>query len=659
MAGKNKFSLAVNAQDEDECCCRLCRFTDGDGLPVAIAASLADVKEQAYILSAAIFAHWILLNKTLKRFEAIIRKRWIKKTHNQRTAVLLAAWPSMASTHRPDFAELRQLGRNRNKRRVDKTKEREAFLWPHINQEDLVEPYHLIMLLNSRGRCLPDRFAFSDHASAHCSKTPKSECEDINQHRMMLYGKQTPKAYGSLSRYRAGDKTDMLGMHPCIGLLVLEIQERILRFLIACCRLILHDIDINSNSTNKDPTLSVPAMIRPLTSSWPTVTAMANEAPYRRPHQFDLNRLLMLVDTKRCEAEEHVWALREDPGYFALNLRDWVEHTTALVHDKYKRQHSSVGTAGFYIDVCKEMIDHAYRSLVSFDELYQGLQVVSGQTLLVGKYVRTTKRLPPLLEDTFEIMDELVRQMRESSLGDLAFGFPGSPPIRSDYERQTDDDFVRIQDLVTKRKHNDSVWHVRVLFCTLLSKEQRDKHGLGNIVGEIQRMLDEGGVDSDGITSWVASRFSDLAMITEIEHQLDLFQPWSTMWRHPANPSRTFEPIEAIVQMHNAFVHSLEHVEFPDINPANFVYPSDKRSTKETVERMRLSEKNLDDLWLKIDESCAVSAGSTTLNLYRTCFAEKRRHLHRTRAWVEPFHNRTTQGEKAAEPIQEHESSRS
>ena len=41
------------------------------------------------------------LFKILERYEPLIRKRWIKKAHQQRLSILLAAAPNMPKHHRP------------------------------------------------------------------------------------------------------------------------------------------------------------------------------------------------------------------------------------------------------------------------------------------------------------------------------------------------------------------------------------------------------------------------------------------------------------------------------------------------------------------------------------------------------------------------------
>lgn len=47
------------------------------------------------------------------------------------------------------------------------------------------------------------------------------------------------------------------------------------------------------------------------------LATVAAEAPYRLPASLNLTRLKAIVAAKRSAAEDHIWSLREDPGYFA------------------------------------------------------------------------------------------------------------------------------------------------------------------------------------------------------------------------------------------------------------------------------------------------------------------------------------------------------
>lgn len=618
--------------EDDECACRVCRFTFGLDLPVVNVESLADLQAQTKELSVAIFRHWILLNKTLKRCEDVIQKRWMKKNNSQRLAILLAAWPGMAATHRPDFASLRDISDKGCRRRLNREKEREYNLWPFVNQEDLIQPSNLLMFLNSRGRCLPDKFAFGDKVLTHAGNTSSCKSDDINERRMVLHGKKTPASYGALSTFVEGDDIDMLGMHPQTGLLVLEIQERILHFLVNCCRFILHDMEIAKMDLR--PTEKAKMTASTSLPTWRTMTALTNEAPYRLPQQLDLDRLCMLVEAKRSEAEEHIWSMREDPGYFASQVQDWADHTTEMVLDKYKMRHSSVGKPAFWSRLCKSVVTHAYRSLIYFDELYNQLDALARLTKKHEKQIHPTKRLPPSLEESYQRLDKLVEEMRHGPLNDLVVGHPASPPMRSGFERSVHDRMPSYHNLISKVRRGPA-WRVQVLFRALLSEDQHKKHGLVNIIGEIQRTLDEHSADSDAITPWVADRFADLALVVEVRHQLDLFQPWSTMWRHNSDPVLQEMDFEGTALVHDVIDEAIACVKL-DVDPSNLAYPSEKRRTEATVKRMRESEKALDLMWKKIDKHAAVHTGYT-LHVFLTDFIrEGKRRLQRTPAWVEP-----------------------
>lgn len=112
-------------------------------------STLLETRAEAAARSETIFRKHVLLRRVLERHEATIGKRWQKKSRLQRLGILLAAWPDMPRTHRPDFAAFRSDHENIARAAVQ---HRSAFLWPSVNQEDLADPRTLPILLNSRAR---------------------------------------------------------------------------------------------------------------------------------------------------------------------------------------------------------------------------------------------------------------------------------------------------------------------------------------------------------------------------------------------------------------------------------------------------------------------------------------------------------------------------
>lgn len=106
------------------------------------------------------------------------------------------------------------------------------------------------------------------------------------------------------------------GFHLSEGLIVLEIQDRTLEFLVACTELMLHDHGIKAVATS-DLSTSAPAVDGGLISENETsqseqpaelqsMVEVNTEAAYRLPQQFPLEYLRKLASAKRDEAEDEI-----------------------------------------------------------------------------------------------------------------------------------------------------------------------------------------------------------------------------------------------------------------------------------------------------------------------------------------------------------------
>ncbi|RYP76428.1 hypothetical protein DL769_003634 [Monosporascus sp. CRB-8-3] len=239
----------------------------------------ADVRQEAKDRPRSIFANYELLRHILERHEATIQKRWEKKTRKQRLTILAELWPGMPTTHRPDF------GFRKNAGRLDDAavQHRGSFIWPYINQEDLAKAKTLPLLLNAYGKTMAS------------------------------------------SQFPLGE-----------GLLILECQDRLLEFLIRCCRKVLHDIplpDLVSNAYAVQPELLFNTNSDK--TDFTSLTKLAEKAPYRPPAELDLKKIESLLAARAARAEDHIWTLREDPGYFADQLLKMKEHREDVIKSEF------------------------------------------------------------------------------------------------------------------------------------------------------------------------------------------------------------------------------------------------------------------------------------------------------------------------------------
>ena len=198
-----------------------------------------------------------------------MRKRWIKKSREQRKKVLLTAWPNMAATHRPDFHALTR--ETIDVRRRNASRFRNEYLFPFINLEDLLKANNLLLFLNSRGHNKPDVFAFFDTQTHPLGGTSLAiQPPYVSGYTMLLSGQTSPESYGKLLAWDEHQDafemiTNGLGLQPGNGLLVLEIQEKILHFLVQCAEIILDDI-LKNNPSKSSVQSSLPLHLSPLLS---------------------------------------------------------------------------------------------------------------------------------------------------------------------------------------------------------------------------------------------------------------------------------------------------------------------------------------------------------------------------------------------------------
>jgi hypothetical protein len=70
-------------------------------LPMPEFITMDEIRTRAKTLVAEVFSHWEELHVIVGAYEETIRKRWLKKTAAQRTAILRTVYPKIPERHRP------------------------------------------------------------------------------------------------------------------------------------------------------------------------------------------------------------------------------------------------------------------------------------------------------------------------------------------------------------------------------------------------------------------------------------------------------------------------------------------------------------------------------------------------------------------------------
>lgn len=525
--------FAVELGDEHALGCKCCRFSSGTDLPVPKKLTNEEIGGLARKFSHQIFADWTQLNAILKRYEEVIQKRWMKKSETKRRGILLQAWPDMAPTHRPDFVGFRKAFKNHPRSR---TMLSESYLWPYINLEDLLQHHLLLLFVNSRGRNLPDKFISMDIDGAHLGKGWQPYEEDIPdgpaasidlvKHKngattIVLHGAHDPCSYGKLVICNGSEilKKHAFMYDPRLSLLGLEIQQGIYRFLLKCVKLILHDVgpDQFFLAPHKPPP---PVPQQKNADPYPSFSAHALEAPYRVPQMLDLDRIKNLVSARRSAAEDHLWLLREDPGYFLDSLKDWKEHDTITVKHSCSR---------CYNVVAARMISDAFTYFVFWDHISRSLERMPPLEDQLKRANKNSQRLPKVEEAIWAEILEMVDFLIHEPISALRIGVPPSPRLRHCFNLP---DNPSTTDMMTyswspKAKISDSERRVTGLVFAVIDKEQRELHSLNHTIQEFQYMMDTDQASADLIDPWINSQIADLALLSELKLRIEGLQPVS------------------------------------------------------------------------------------------------------------------------------------
>ncbi|EFX05786.1 hypothetical protein CMQ_3855 [Grosmannia clavigera kw1407] len=629
-----------------------------------------EVRREARERTTRLFADYHLLQDILERHEATVQRRWTKKNRAQKLAILLAAWPEMPTTHRPDFTASSKKAGSRD------VKLRGAYMCPYINQEDLVKSKTLLLLLNSRGRNHPSVFAAADGEAMHLGKvTMALQPGFLNHHVFMLNGMTRDREYGRLVAW--DDHEDAFDwMHtrkqflPGEGLLIVEAQERLMAFLVRCCRQILHGIPADNllqddlYAVQPEPRLKESTD----TSGLASLAIMAEEAPYRVPADLDLGRIEALLAARTAAAEDHAWALREDPGYFAGYLAEAREHRLEMLKDLVGNVHPTLKPARagiLWSRVIGQVLVEAHFHVELYAELLAQAQQLRELQRQHAAQITPLDDLPePYLAALLRFRHYL-QQVAKGPMDQLKMSFIASPPMRPFFVRHVPESAESSKILTVSRPGvrmdpmaDKLLWLLRTLW-----EDDRDLFlcRLPNVVDELDRLLTAEPRVREFVSPCIARVIGDLSILGECLRQLDMYQPWANGWENALVDrqdaiqrefaARTETEARVLTAVQEKNVATLRPYGDPSDN--KFDYPVARRRSQANVDSLRAAERYLDVFWAKADELLRVHAKGSDGIAYKRLLAQKRL-LQRTPAWVErPARpqSTTTAAEALAQPL--------
>ncbi|MCJ1280065.1 hypothetical protein MMC21_007890 [Puttea exsequens] len=355
--------------------------------------SAEEVRDRLTPCVTEIFRDFARLRDILAVHESKVHSRWVKKSASQRKSILGKAWPHLATTHRPNLQILWRTAWSDARPILPK----DSFLFADFNLDDLANKKNLLLLLDSRSRHTPAAFVNSDCLIAQAGKR-FVDMFDLPDWAISMKENSYGKMYQILDLKE--DMTNPFIFVAHKALLVFEIQQRILTFLVQCCELVLHDMPLKAQDLARGLGLAKSGRTDGLDVDLrPCIDTVIQEPPRRFTDQFDFDRLEKFLFAKREESEDHIWLLRQDPSYLVGSLISRgkaVENFETAMHRQVAKTKTHSRDLGFRDHGVGQVIYSAYTRLVAWDDMLQRLLQVIG---LRKKYERQLSPVEVLPDD--------------------------------------------------------------------------------------------------------------------------------------------------------------------------------------------------------------------------------------------------------------------
>ncbi|EUC40314.1 hypothetical protein COCMIDRAFT_109140 [Bipolaris oryzae ATCC 44560] len=576
------------------------------------------------------------LNRILVRHEGVIRQRWLGKTVAERRDLLIQAWPNMPEKHRPDCTEtnvwpdyaklsddLKKSRGTHNKRGLPSAHK----IWPFINLEDLTKPISLLVYLNARGRNVPFTFTLLEDTFSPLAAMSLSQCDPgTPQYALRVSNEASPtlrvgihlvdNTQGPLIRTESE-----IHVCPRNGLYKLYIQQKITAFLVACTKLILHDMDQDTlycSAIQEEPPSSELELPSDLGST--SFADIYVVAPYRNRGCIDFLKLREYFEELYINAKDHISALREDPSYFADQFKDACEHSSGMIPDRSGKIDSQVEKKSFLIWTAARMITDGYIMLFLWRELYQLVDRLSKtpSQSQSGYFASLMGELSCGLDQVTERVYDMLRYATTS------------PQVREFY--------VREGNAITMQPHKVKSLDKVQLLASLDSIHMRE--GSNGVEGVALYLL------LDGVTTIMREKSPtrDLVSprVSELLSQMSVLRECAMqMWVWRGTP-QGFSFHQCHAHSHDQlkdfydWLNQLDHDNLPVhlVNPytKKLNYPSNKAYNRSNVKTMRTAEKNLDKFWDHIDNEYQKKTGVGQHEAVYQCLAEHGA-MQRTPPW--------------------------
>ncbi|KAI1107864.1 hypothetical protein F4804DRAFT_347520 [Jackrogersella minutella] len=535
-------SLAEDGSTTEAESTEILSYTPTLWAPFAAEATPNEIQELITAKATCIFETWRLLKIVIKGFEEKIHTRWVNKSKPKRKALLLEVWPQIPEIHRPDIWCWKDLRAN-----PDSVPDPcSLVMMPLLSIEDLCKTEPILMMLEWRARCHPETFVVEDFASLiFGTRTEIIEPVKMPGYFAVFRGRDTPQSYGKIYAWDSdedGVQSESTRGHFGVNeaFWVLEAQMFIYNFLCHFSLTVLHDYSREDLLSAKPPYPPKPPFIssRFNNEGIEILPIAAYEDQYSVPGLTNFSRMKSLLLAKMASAEDHLWALRGDPGYFL--------HTAEL---RMFNMPESIFTKDGHADVTfredgVELWTHVFRAHISeaienVDFLNILFRKITHLQHLINHYkqdISSDRDLPlPLNTALFETCHATVGcAYTLMNNADIKGSIRGSKPLRNLYRNY--DPHLEEKSGPPARyeamylKYEDTPDGARDHLLWLLDAIGHGFHqfilrGRGLHI-ELEWLFRLRPDLKSLITPWLNNQISTIGVLGECLHQIELYRPW-------------------------------------------------------------------------------------------------------------------------------------
>lgn len=369
----------------------------------------------------------------------------------------------------------------------------------------------------------------------------------------------------------------------------------------------------------------------------------AAEAPYRLPASIDFERLEAIVSAQLSATEDHLWSLREDPGYYADVILDYKEHRQELLLDSNGKRHpilDPIREPLFWGRVIGNVCTTAFAGLDIWGCLLDQIVELRRMSEAYSNKIRPEEDLPEDYAFAFYKFRSHLSKLVQGPVGMLKTSFVASVPVRPYYVRQPPPDNTTPKILTSRRrdrKQDSSLSTLDYWMMTLFDEQQLHLAGLDTAMDELGRLSELDPKGKEYITSFVANQISELSILSQCIHEIDLYLPWSAAFEtemagHKNTLEREYLKTQKEFQSYFKCTYGSSITTLGNPSGGCFKYPVNKNRSKLHVEEMRSAEEKLDAFWLEVDRE--LSSKNAFSTRFRQLLAS--RELQRTSEWFEP-----------------------